>query len=45
VGDALRLTREEIAAIVRNGFNASLITAEAKAKALAEIDSALAESD
>jgi adenosine deaminase len=43
VTDALALTRDEIAAIVRNGFNASLITAKAKSDALADIDRVLAE--
>jgi adenine deaminase len=41
VADALRLTRDEIAAIVRNGIQASLMTAQAKASALAEIDRVL----
>jgi adenosine deaminase len=43
VTDALALTRDEIAVIVRNSFNASLITAQAKAAALAEIDRVLAD--
>ena len=42
VTDALRLTRDEIAAIVRNGIQASLMTAPAKAAVLAEIDRVLA---
>jgi adenosine deaminase len=42
VADALRLTRDEIATIVRNGIQASLMTASAKAAALAEIDRVLA---
>jgi len=44
VTDALRLTREEIAAIVRNGIGTSLMTATAKADALAEVDRVLAAS-
>jgi len=44
VFDALSLTREEIVAIVRNGFAASLMTAQANADALAEIERVLAES-
>jgi adenosine deaminase len=43
VTDALTLAADEIAAIVRNGFRASLITTEAKTSALAEIDRLLAE--
>jgi len=43
VGNALALGHAEIAAIVRNGFNASLMPAPAKAAALAEVDRALAE--
>jgi adenosine deaminase len=43
VATALTLGRDEIAAIVRNGFQASLMTAPEKAKALAEIDLILAE--
>ena len=43
VTDSLALTRDEIAAIVRNGFNASLITPQAKTIALAEIDRVMAE--
>jgi adenosine deaminase len=42
VTDALRLTRDEIAAIVRNGIQASLMTAPAKTAVLAEIDRVLA---
>ena len=43
VSDALSLRRDEIAAIVRNGFQASLMTAAEKAAALAEVERALAE--
>jgi adenine deaminase len=43
VTDALSLTRDEIAAVVRNGINASLMTAAAKGKALVEIDRVLAD--
>jgi len=43
VGNALALGHAEIAAIVRNGFNASLMPVPAKAAALAEVDRALAE--
>jgi adenosine deaminase len=43
VANALTLRRDEIAAIVRNGFRASLMSAPEKAKALAEIDLILAE--
>jgi adenosine deaminase len=42
VADALALTREEIVTTVRNGFQSSLMTAAAKAEALAEIDRVLA---
>jgi adenosine deaminase len=42
VSDALALGRDEIAAIVRNGFHASLMSEAEKAKALAEIDRLLA---
>ena len=42
VGDALRLTREEIVGIVRNSIEASLMTPSAKTGALAEIDRVLA---
>jgi adenosine deaminase len=38
VSEALALSRDEIAAIVRNGFRASLISEAEKAKALADID-------
>lgn len=38
VTDALRLTRDEIIAIVRNGFEASLMPVAAKAGAIAELD-------
>ncbi len=44
VSDALILTRDEIAAIVRNSFQASLMSAPAKAAALAEIDRLIVES-
>jgi adenine deaminase len=43
VANALTLRRDEIAAIVRNGFQASLMSAPEKAKALAELDLILAE--
>jgi adenine deaminase len=42
VTEALQLSREEIAAIVRNGIQASLMTAPDKASTLAELDRALA---
>ena len=42
VADALNLTRDEIVAVTRNGFQASLMPAAAKAKALAEVDRVLA---
>src|ERR1700716_3852147 len=42
VSDALRLGRDEIAQIVRNGVRASLMTLPEKNKALAEIDRVLA---
>jgi adenosine deaminase len=42
VGDALKLTREEIVAIVRNSFTASLLPQAAKDAAQAEIDAVLA---
>ena len=45
VSDALRLGRDEIAAIVRNGIRASLMTLPEKNKALAEIDRVLAETE
>ncbi len=43
VSEALTLSREEIAAIVRNGFQASLMDATAKDAALAEVDRILAD--
>jgi adenine deaminase len=43
VADALALGRAEVAAIVRNGFRASMMAAPAKDKALAEVDRLLAE--
>jgi adenine deaminase len=43
VSAALGLRRDEIAAIVRNGINASLMTKLEKDKALAEVDRVLAE--
>jgi adenosine deaminase len=43
ISAALGLGRDDIAAIVRNGVRASLLTAPEKQKALAEIDRALAE--
>jgi adenosine deaminase len=45
VSDALRLGRDEIAAIVRNGIRASLMTLSEKDKALAETDRVLAETE
>jgi adenosine deaminase len=42
VSDALSLDRDEIVAIVRNGFHASLISEAEKQKALAEVDRVLA---
>ncbi|MFN3350011.1 adenosine deaminase [Pseudorhodoplanes sp.] len=42
ISDALSLTREEIVAVVRNGFNASVMNGDEKAKALAEVDRVLA---
>ena len=42
VAGALSLGRDEIAAIVRNGFRASLMEASAKDAALAEVDHVLA---
>ncbi len=45
VSDALALTCEEIAAIVRNSFQASLMPTAAKAAALAEVDRILARSE
>jgi adenine deaminase len=44
VSQALALGRDEIAAIVRNGINASLMPTAEKAKVLAEVDRVLAES-
>ena len=43
VSNALSLGRDEIVAIVRNGFRASLMTAAEKAAALAEVGRALAD--
>ena len=43
VSAALRLGRDEIAAVVRNGITASLMPAAAKAKVLADVDRVLAE--
>jgi adenosine deaminase len=43
VSDALSLQRDEIAAIVRNGFHACLMSANGKNAALAEVDRVLAE--
>jgi len=43
VSDALGLGRDEIATIVRNGIQASLMTMPEKDKALAEVDRVLAE--
>jgi adenosine deaminase len=42
VVDALALTREEIVAIVRNGFHASLMSATERKEALADVDRMLA---
>ena len=42
VSDALSLERDEIAAIVRNGIRASLMTAPEKCKVLAEVDRVIA---
>ena len=42
VSDALGLGRDEIVTIVRNGIEASLMTASEKVKALAEVDRVLA---
>jgi adenine deaminase len=44
VSDALTLNRDEIAAIVRNGFHASLMSEAEKQQALAEVDRVLADS-
>jgi adenine deaminase len=43
VSDALSLKRDEIAAIVRNGFQASLMSKDAKQKALADLERTLAQ--
>jgi adenine deaminase len=43
VSDALSLDRDEIAAIVRNGFHASLLSEAEKQTALAEVERMLAE--
>ena len=43
VSRALELRRDEIAATVRNGIEASLMTAAEKADALAEVERVLAE--
>src|SRR3984893_13001871 len=43
ISEALDFGREEVAAIVRNGINASLMTGPEKAKACAEVDHVLAE--
>jgi len=43
VTKALHLTRDEIAAVVRNGIQASLMTAADKDKTLSEVDRVLAE--
>ena len=43
VSEALGLGRDEIAAIVRNGFHASLMPMSEKDEALAEVDRILAE--
>jgi adenine deaminase len=43
VSAALSLNRDEIAAIVRNGFHASLMSGAEKQKALAEVERVLAE--
>src|SRR5262245_51227725 len=42
VGDALKLERDEIVTLVRNGFDASLLPQAAKNKAHADIDAVLA---
>jgi adenosine deaminase len=41
VAGALRLRREEIAAIVRNGIKASLMTMSEKEQALTDVDNVL----
>jgi adenosine deaminase len=43
VSEALTLSRDEIAAIVRNGIRASLMTASEKDRALADIDRVIAD--
>jgi adenine deaminase len=43
ISEALDFGREEVAAIARNGINASLMTAAEKEKACAEVDRVLAE--
>jgi len=43
VSDALALNRDDVAAIVRNGIKASLMTLSEKDKVLAEVDRVLAE--
>jgi adenosine deaminase len=45
VGDALKLDRDEIVALVRNGFDASLLPQADKDKAHADIDAVLATLD
>jgi adenosine deaminase len=45
VGDALKLDRDEVVALVRNGFDASLLPQAAKDAAHAEIDTVLAKID
>ena len=44
VSDALSLKRDEIVAIVRNGFHASLMNEAEKQKALADVERVLADS-
>jgi adenosine deaminase len=43
VSDALTLSRDEIGALVRNGIQASLMSAGEKDRALADVDRILAE--
>jgi adenine deaminase len=43
VSAALSLNRDDIAAIVRNGFHASLMSGAEKQKALAEVERVLSE--
>lgn len=43
VSEALGLGRDEIAALVRNGINASLMPATEKTKALGDVDRVLAD--